>query len=121
MERIVVKRSLVCAAAVLAMTSVACHAALRSLGPDERNRSLGAHVGDRIEIVLGNVGPGQFESPPEISSSVLQFVDVSAVMPPNPGGVTQRFRFDAVAHGRALVRFRHNESRVVVEDTVVVR
>lgn len=95
-----------------------------SASTDAVSRTFTAAVGQELRIALGNVGPATYESPPQISSSILSYVDVEVVPPFNPGGPTQEFRFKAVSPGRAIVRFRRvlGESVVSsVEDTVEIR
>jgi hypothetical protein len=112
-------------AAIVFAFSLACGAdRVVSVLPDGVSRTIAVAVGQELRITLGNVGPAQYESPPEISSSVLQFVDVEVIPPFNPGGPTQQFRFRAVSPGQAIVRFRQllGDSVVsVVEDTVEIR
>ena len=84
-----------------------------------------ANVGDEVQITLGNVGPGEYVSPPQISSAVLTFLSVDVVPPYTPAGPNQRFRFKAIARGQAIVSFRRflNASPLgpAVDDTVKVR
>ncbi|AHG92884.1 hypothetical protein J421_5349 (plasmid) [Gemmatirosa kalamazoonensis] len=84
------------------------------------NRRVSAGVGTEVVITLGTVRPGEFASPPEISSPSLEFVEMSYVGA-LPGGPTQRFRLRTVARGRAVVTFRHTFASRVVSDTVDVR
>jgi hypothetical protein len=70
---------------------------------------------------LQSIGPGEYASPPAVSSSVLQFLDVRLVTPHVPAGVTQEFRFQALKAGTAVIRFRQIISGSTVESTVRVR
>ena len=88
------------------------------------SQTISAHVGQEIAITLGNVGPGTYASPPEMSSAVLTYIGVDVVPPFTPAGPTQRFRFTAAMPGRAIVVFRRSlddQTLAVVQDTVDVR
>jgi hypothetical protein len=103
-------------------------------GPHYENRSLWGRgstvgetlnvgVGQELELILQSVGPGEYKSPPTVSSPSLQFLDATLI-PPNldlPSGLTQRFRFKGVAPGRAIVVIRHSGDNPVRSDTVNVR
>lgn len=52
-------------------------------------------AGSEFTVTLGTVGPGEYSSPPTVSSEVVQFLDVSLVGPYVPAGPTQRFHFSA--------------------------
>ena len=80
-----------------------------------------ARVGQELEIRLQSIGPGEYRSPPDISSDAVRFRGASLATPHVPAGVTQLFRFQAVARGRAIVVFRHSELSATVIDTVDVR
>lgn len=77
--------------------------------------------GTAFTIILQTVGPGAYESPPTISSGAVRFLDVSQAAVAVPAGPTQRFRFQAVSPGRAIIAFHHSGSNPVVTDTIIVR
>jgi hypothetical protein len=80
-------------------------------------------VGQELDVTLGNVGPGLYASPPQMSTTALTFIDVSLVPPTTPDGPSQRFRFVAVQTGQVLVQFRRvlgDSVLSIVEDTVIV-
>ena len=89
------------------------------------SQTIVAELGDEVQITLGNVGPGEYVSPPQISSTVLTFLSVDVVPPFTPAGPHQRFRFKTNARGQAIVSFRRflNDSELgpSVDDTVKVR
>ena len=90
------------------------------------SRSVAASVGDEIDITLQTVGFGEYASPPEVSSSAVQFLSVGQASVTVPAGPTQIFRFRAVAPGQAIVVFTHTGqvppvSYPNVVDTLVVR
>ena len=87
----------------------------------DNNRPISVTFMSTMDITLQTVGPGEYLSPPDVSSDALVFLNVSYVTPANPGGATQRFRFRAAARGVAVVTFRHSERDQVVQDTVTVR
>jgi len=85
------------------------------------NRTLFASVGQEVHLTLQTIGPGEYESPPTISTASLRFLDVTFVSPSVPAGPTQRFRFTAEAPGQAVIVFHHTGQNAAVEDTVLVR
>jgi hypothetical protein len=76
-------------------------------------------AGRELELTLGTVGPGEYESPPAVSSAVVQFLDVRSGSPV-PAGARQQFRFEAVRPGVAVIVFHHTEQGPTIEDTVEV-
>jgi hypothetical protein len=87
-------------------------------GAPPRTLSLG--LGRELGLTLQSVGPGEYMSPPLVSSSAVEFLDVSLVTPAVPAGVTQRFRFRAAAPGQAVITFHHTGQGPTIEDTVNV-
>ena len=100
---------------------------LASCGPEPlavsgvRGQTLAVVVGQELDITLGTVGPGEYLSPPTILYPAVRFLDAAIVPPILPSGPTQRFRFQAVLAGRAIVIFRHSGGDPTVIDTVNVR
>jgi hypothetical protein len=81
--------------------------------------------GEELRITMPTVGPGQYDSPPSISGSAVTFVDMTVISNQSPGGLSQLFRFTAVASGQALITF-HNPApdgnlHPDIVDTVIVR
>ena len=85
------------------------------------SRSLTVPAGTQFTVTLQTIGPGEYASPPAISSGAVRFLDVSLVSPYVPAGPTQRFRFAATAPGTAIIAFQHTGNDRAVEDTVRVR
>ena len=83
-------------------------------------RTFVAVVGQVVDIRLQTIGPGEYGTPPTISTAAIQFRGVSLVTPAVPAGNTQLFRFLAVAPGRAIITFQHSVQPVPVIDTVDV-
>lgn len=112
-------------ASAVTIATVACASdAIVSVPPDSQNRTIQVAVGQEIHVTLGNVGPAEYESPPQISSPAISFLGVDVVPPFTPAGPTQQFRFKAVQRGVAAIHFRRLlDGSVVytVDDTVVVR
>jgi hypothetical protein len=77
-------------------------------------------AGRELELTLHTTGPGEYASPPLVSSAAVRFLDVRGVGAPNPAGPTQRFRFDAVQPGVAVIVFQHTAQGPTIEDTVNV-
>lgn len=73
-----------------------------SLRLANNGQHVSARVGQQIEISLGTVGPRQYGTP-EISSPALQLVSTAQDWPPNPGGPSFVYIFQAVAEGEARV------------------
>jgi hypothetical protein len=90
------------------------------------SRTLSLTVGQTLELTLQTIGPGEYASPPSVSSTSVRFVDVTLVTPAVPAGVTQRFRFRAETPGRAIIMFQHSGQAsdpgagLTVHDTVEV-
>lgn len=86
-----------------------------------RGETLSVVAGRELSLTLQSIGPGEYASPPSVSSAAIRFLDVQLVGPAVPAGVTQRFRFAALRQGRAVVVFHHTGQGPTVEDTVDVR
>src|SRR5438067_8269529 len=71
------------------------------------SQSISLHVGDELTVTLQGIGPGEYLSPPSVSSPAVRFLDVSQASVVVPAGPTEIFRFQAVAKGQAIVVFRH--------------
>ncbi len=72
----------------------------------DSGRSVMAEVGDTIEVTLQTIGPGQYGDP-ILSAGTVLFLDQELVGPPNPGGPTQRYRFEAAASGQCAITIPH--------------
>ncbi|HEX6532976.1 MAG TPA: hypothetical protein VF041_00180 [Gemmatimonadaceae bacterium] len=107
--------------ALLGLALPACHADRVVAVNGRMSRTLSTQVGSEVDITLGTVGPGEYASPPSVSSPSVRFVSVSYVSPAVPAGPTQLFRFEAVSKGRAVIVFRHTDDDPVVQDTIDVR
>jgi hypothetical protein len=88
------------------MVGVCCHSPedVITLDRSDNGRTVALAVGQEFEIALDSVGPGSFATP-IVSSDSVRFLSESVSSPSGPptpgGGKTQRFRFEAVASGRA--------------------
>ena len=93
-------------------------------GPLEANgvpsQTLTIKAGRELELTLQTIGPGEYASPPLVSSAAVRFLDVWLVAPNVPAGPTQRFRFEAVRPGVAVIVFQHTAQGLTIEDTVNV-
>jgi len=85
------------------------------------NQTLTVPAGTQFTVTLQTIGPGEYGSPPTVSSGAVDFLDVSLVSPYVPAGPTQRFRFDATTRGKGIIVFQHTGNNPTVEDTVDVR
>ena len=94
-------------------------------GPLEVNGSpsqtFSIEAGRELELSLQTIGPGEYASPPLVSSDVVRFLDVRLMTPAVPAGPTQRFRFEAVRPGVAVIVFHHTAQSPTIEDTVHVQ
>ncbi len=70
----------------------------------DNGQQLVASVGERIEITLGSIGPGEY-SDPQISSGAIRLKSSNLKGIPNPGGPTYVYTFEAVAEGKARIHF----------------
>ena len=84
------------------------------------NQSFTVPAGGQFSVTLQTIGPGEYSSPPAVSSDAVHFLDVSQVSPVVPAGPTQRFRFSARTRGEAVIVFQHTGNNRTVEDTVDV-
>lgn len=85
------------------------------------SQSVTVPAGTEFSVTLQTVGPGEYSSPPAISSDAVRFVTVSLVSPYVPAGPTQRFQFAAMTRGKAVIVFQHTGNDREVQDTVDVR
>jgi len=69
-------------------------------------QEVAATVGQFIEITLGTVGPGQYDSP-QISSRAVRFETVTFPKDQIPAGPTQVYRFRTASKGIALIKVPH--------------
>jgi hypothetical protein len=87
----------------IGVSSINGNQQLLSLNFTNNGQHLPARVGQRIEVTLGTVGPTQYGDP-QVSSPVIRLDSVALDTPPNPGGPTFIYMFEAVAEGGAQVR-----------------
>jgi hypothetical protein len=86
------------------------------------SRSLSIAVGQEMTIQMGTAGPGEYVSPPTLSGSAIEFLEVTPSSVVEPGGVRQDFHFRGVTTGQTIIVFHNTESvHPDVADTVVVR
>lgn len=108
--------------AVATLAIGACNGASGTvLEANQRGQTIGARVGQEVDVRLGTVGPGEYDSIPAVSSSAVRFLDAAFVGPPIPSGPQQLFRFTAQTSGVAIITFRHTGMNPTVIDTVMVR
>jgi hypothetical protein len=81
-------------------------------------RTFSLKTGQELELTLQSIGPGDYASPPLISTAAVKLLDVTVVGPHVPAGVTQRFRFSAVSPGEAVITFQHSGNDSTIQDTV---
>lgn len=95
----------------MALLAASCHRSTDriSLDNSSNGRAVSVAPGDRVDISLQTIGPGQYETP-TVSSGSVRFLGESSAGMPNPGGPTQMFRFEAVTVGRAEITIPHTVS-----------
>lgn len=84
------------------------------------SEALTLYVGQELDLTVGTVGPGAYESP-LISTTALVFLGDSLIGPPTPAGPRQLFRFRGAAVGQAIVVLHHSGNAPTITDTVTVR
>ncbi len=72
----------------------------------DAGQSVVASVGEKIEVTLQTVGPGQYGDP-ILSSESVKFLEESSSGTPNPGGSRQLYRFEAVSSGQVNITIPH--------------
>ena len=77
-----------------------------SVDNDVAGQSVVASVGEKIEVTLQTVGPGQYGDP-ILSSESVKFLEESSAGTPNPGGSRQLYRFEAVSSGQVSITIPH--------------
>ena len=85
------------------------------------SQTLSVAIGQELDLKVQTVGPGEYQSPPSISSPALRFLNVTLVGPYLPAGPTQLFRFKADAAGRVIVILLHSGNDPTITDTVIIR
>jgi hypothetical protein len=85
---------------------------------DDSSQTISLTVGQELDLTLGTVGPGTYQSP-TISSDAVEFLGDSLVGP-TPAGARQLFRFQGVATGSAIIVLTHSGDQPTITDTVVV-
>src|SRR5205809_3655286 len=85
------------------MSSTSIKQQVLSLNFTNNRQHLAATVGQQIEITLGTVGPKQYGTP-QVSSPAIQLESVALAWPPNPGGPTYVYIFEATAEGEVQVK-----------------
>ena len=78
-----------------------------SVDSSSNGTTISVAPGDKIDITLQTIGPGQYETPTVSSGSIRFLGEFSPADPPNPGGPRQLFRFEAVTVGRAEITIPH--------------
>ena len=77
-----------------------------SVDNENTGQSVVASVGEKIEVTLQTIGPGQYGDP-ILSSGSVKFLEESSAGTPNPGGPRQLYRFEAVSSGQDNITIPH--------------
>ena len=86
----------------------------------DASQTLLLRVGQELDLTVGTVGPGSYQTPTILGISVT-FLGESIVGPSTPAGPQQLFRFRGVSAGQAIVVLTHSGTEPTITDTVVVR
>lgn len=86
----------------VSMSSTSIKQQVLSLDFTNNGQHVKAAVGQQIEITLGTVGPAQY-GVPQVSSTAVRLESTALNGPPNPGGLTFVYIFEAAAAGEAQV------------------
>ena len=84
-------------------------------------RTFNLGVGGELQLRLQTIGPGEYASPPQLSSGAVRFVGVGLVSPYVPAGPTQLFSFVGASPGSAVITFVSTGTSPTVVDTVTVQ
>ena len=86
----------------------------------DSSQTLALGVGRQLDLTVGTVGPGSYQTP-TIAGRSVTFLGDSIVGPPTPAGPRQLFRFKGVAAGTSIIVLTHSGNEPTIIDTVVVR
>ena len=86
----------------------------------DSSQTLSLEVGQELDLTVGTVGPGAYQSP-TITGSSVAFLGDSTIGPYTPAGPRQLFRFKGVSVGQAIVVLIHSGNQPAISDTVLVR
>jgi hypothetical protein len=86
---------------------------------------INAQTGQVIQLRVGTVGPGAFDSLPDLSAAAIRFVSTTPDPDIVPAGVRQDFNFVAVTPGMVIVRLSRPAEgdftpSAMIVDTIVV-
>ncbi len=97
------------AASLVLVVALGCHQSSRtiSLQNSDSGRTILISIGDEVDVTLGTVGPGQYDTP-ALSSGSVRFLGMAFVGPPRPSGPTQLFQFEGATAGRTEVTITHS-------------
>ena len=87
---------------------------------DDGSQTISLKVGQELDLTLGTVGPGVYQTP-TISSEAVTVLGDSLVGPNSPAGPRQLFRFQGVSAGSAIIVLTHSGGQPTITDTVVVQ
>ena len=87
---------------------------------DDGSQTIALRVGQELDLTVGTVGPGAYQTP-SISGEAVSFLGDSLISSYTPAGPRQLFRFQGIATGRAIIVLTHSGDEPTITDTVVVR
>ena len=112
-----------CVLAAVLLTTGSCGGESTVLvqGTDTGSQTVTLSVGQELDVMLGTVGSGSYDSVPTISSPALRFLNSAVVPPYVPAGPRQRFIFVAERSGSSVITFRHSDTNPMITKIVQVR
>jgi len=86
----------------------------------DSSQTLALGVGRQLNLTVGTVGPGSYQTP-TIAGRSVAFLGDSIVGPATPAGPRQLFRFKGVVTGTSIIVLTHSGNEPTITDTIVVR
>jgi len=86
----------------------------------DSSQTLALGVGQQLNLTVGTVGPGFYQTP-TIAGSSVTFLGDSILGPITPAGPRQLYRFKGVAAGTSVIVLTHSGNEPTITDTIMVR
>jgi hypothetical protein len=101
------------------MSSSAPASDARELSDLDSGSQLTLSLGQQIDVTLQVIGPYNYGDP-VISSDAMHFLAVDLQQPPNPGGPTPVYRFEAASAGTTTIHIPYSGPHAGFDLTVTV-
>ena len=86
----------------------------------DSSQTVALRVGQQLNLTVGTVGPGLYQTP-AIAGRSVTFLGDSVIGPITPAGPRQLFRFMGVAAGASVIVLTHSGNEPTITDTIMVR